>query len=510
MWTLYPIRKGAIMAYQNNNNRNNNSYGRSDFRSSDRPFNSRNDRRNSYDRRDAEPEPEVEVGQRFPLTIKRLGINGEGIGYYKRKITFIPGALPDEVVIAEVTKVHPKYLSAKIHKIREASPDRVDTVDEFAGVVGGFDLEHMNYDAQLKFKVDVILQSLEKFKPRGYQNYKLLPTIGMDKPFHYRNKAQFPVRMIDGRVATGMFKMGTHELVDLPEVSTQHPATMKAVRVIRSILEDLGTPIYNEEAKSGIVKTIIARVSESTREVQVTLVTNSKKLPGSRKIIEAIHEKLPEVTSINQNINPGETSLIWGDETVLLDGNPYITETINGKQFQLSPRAFLQLNPKQTARLYNEAISALDLTHADNLIDAYSGVGTLGISLADKAGFVRGMDTIAESIDDANRNAELNGITNARYEVGAAEDLIPQWIQEGWRPDALIVDPPRTGLDEYLRDAILAVEPEKFVYISCNPSTLARDLVDLVEVYNVEYIQSIDMFPQTSRVEAIVKFTRRH
>lgn len=455
------------------------------------------------------PDEPVTVGQRFPLTIKRLGINGEGIGYYKRKITFIPGALPEEVVIAEVTEVHPKFLSAKIHKIRTASPHRVAPVDEFAGIVGGFDLEHLQYAQQLTFKTDVIAQALEKFKPAGYTHYDLRPTIGMPNPTGYRNKAQFPVRMVDGRLAAGMYKLGSHDLVDLPTVSTQHPTTMKVVRVIRALIEELKIPIYDETTNSGIIKTIVARVAEATGEVQVTLVTNSKKLPNKGPLLAGIMEKLPMVTSISQNINSGKSSLIWGNETFLLAGKPFITETINGKQFQLSPRAFLQLNPAQTGRLYQEAIDALALTQADKLVDAYSGVGTLGISLAHKAGEVRGMDTIAESIDDANENARLNGVTNAKYFVGAAEDLIPQWVYDGWRPDALIVDPPRTGLDEALRDTILAVRPEKFVYISCNPSTLARDLVDLTDVYDVDYIQSIDMFPQTARVEAIVKFTRR-
>ena len=238
-------------------------------------------------------------------------------------------------------------------------------------------------------------------------------------------------------------------------------------------------------------------------------MTNSPKLPKARQIIERINADLPEVVSIDQNINKGKTSLVWGEETKHLWGTDYITETINGKQFMLSPRAFLQLNPKQTERLYQEAIKALDLTHADKLVDAYSGVGTIGLSLADQAGEVRGMDTVADAVYDANENAEANEIENADYFVGEAEVLIPEWADQGWVADAMVVDPPRTGLGEALRDTILDTEPEKLVYISCNASTLARDLEDLTEVYDVDYIQSIDMFPQTARWEGIVKFTRR-
>lgn len=451
---------------------------------------------------------QVKIGDKLLITVKRLGINGEGIGYYKRKITFIPGALPDEVVEVEVTNFTPKFIEAEIIKIKKKSPDRVVPVDDQS--VGGVELAHLAYPAQLAFKQDIIRQALEKYQPRGYEKIDLRPTIGMDQPTGYRNKAQFPVRqMKDGSINVGMYRRNSHFLVDLPKISTQHPATLKVVRTVRDILADMEMPIYEEKRDAGIVKTLIARVSESTGDVQLTIVTNTEKLPGATQLIQRIHAELPEVVSISQNVNPGQTSLIWGEDTKLLWGQEYITETINGKTFKLSPRAFLQLNPKQTQRLYSEAIAALDLAHADKLIDAYAGVGTIGISLADQVDEVRGMDTVPDAVDDANENAVDNGVMNADYFIGAAEDLIPKWAAEGWIADALVVDPPRTGLDDALRKTILATKPEKFVYISCNESTLARDLVDLVKVYDVDYIQSIDMFPQTARWEGIVKFTKR-
>ncbi|MGV0168000.1 23S rRNA (uracil(1939)-C(5))-methyltransferase RlmD [Furfurilactobacillus sp. WILCCON 0119] len=465
--------------------------------------------RNDNQRRQAAPAVEVTVGQRFPLTIKRLGINGEGIGYYKRKITFVPGALPEEVVVVEVTHVANHFLNAKLRQVRTASPHRVAPLDEQAGVVGGFELEHLAYPEQLAFKQDVIAQSLEKFQPRGWENYDIRPTIGMDTPYHYRNKAQFQVRMRDGHVIAGLYKEGSHDLVDLPAASTQNEATLTVVRALAKLLEDLQIPIYDEDHNSGIVKTLVVRSSEATGEVQVTLVTNTPKLPHKHQLLMAIEEQLPQVVSVMQNINPGKTSLVWGDETIKLAGQDYITEELLGKKFELSPRAFLQLNPKQTVRLYQEAISALALDHADRLVDAYSGVGTIGIALADRAGEVRGMDNIAEAIDDANRNVALNNVTNAEYFVGTAEGLLPQWVSQGWRPDALVVDPPRAGLAETMIDTILQVRPERFVYVSCNPSTLAQNLVDLSDAYRVDYIQSIDMFPQTARVEAVVKLSLR-
>ncbi|AFT82314.1 23S rRNA (uracil(1939)-C(5))-methyltransferase RlmD [Leuconostoc carnosum] len=451
----------------------------------------------------------VRIGQNFPLTIKRLGINGEGIGYFKRKIVFVPGALPDEVAVVKVTEVEPKYIAAKVLKIREKSPNRVKPLDEFADEVGGFELEHMTYPAQLAFKKDVIMQALEKFQPRGWSDYDLRDTIGMADPYQYRNKAQFPVRKIGDKISVGMYKRSTHDLVDLPVVHTQDQTTMIVMRTIRELLDKLSVSIYNEDKNRGTVKTIVVRVSHTTGEAQVTFVTNTDAFPGDTALIEAINKALPQVTGIFQNFNPGRTSLVWGEETIKLWGQDYIEETVLGKTFQLSPRAFMQLNYTQMSVVYKEALEALDLTHADKLVDAYAGVGTIGLSLADKVDEVRGMEIIPEAVDDANINAKINHVNNAKYEVGTAEELFPKWQSEGWVADALVVDPPRTGLDTALRREILRTQPEKFVYISCNASTLARDLVDLTKAYKVDYIQSIDMFPQTARWEGVVKLTRR-
>ncbi|MFT9098281.1 23S rRNA (uracil(1939)-C(5))-methyltransferase RlmD [Liquorilactobacillus sp.] len=447
-------------------------------------------------------------GKRFPLTIKRLGINGEGIGYFKHKVIFVEGALPNEVVVAEVVEDNGKYATAKIHQIRTKSPYRIEKKDNYD--VGGIELEHLKYEEQLKFKKDVFAQALEKFKPQGYQRFKLLPTIGMKHPFEYRNKAQFQVRKtIEGKVIAGLYKRGTHDLVDLPTFSTQRPLTMKVIRKICKYLENLEIPIYDEESNSGIIKTIVVRESFATGEVQVVFITNSEKLPKKRFLFEEINNNLPEVTSVLQNINKGKTSLVWGKTTKLLSGNEYITEKLGNVEFKLSARAFFQLNPYQTQKMYEEVKKALALGKAEKLIDAYCGVGTIGLFVANETNEIRGMDITPEAIEDAKLNAKLNKQNNFLYTVGRAENLIPEWQQNGFAFDALVVDPPRTGMDTKLIKTILKAKPRKFVYVSCNPSTLARDLKELTQVYYVDYIQSIDMFPQTARCEAVVKLSRR-
>lgn len=450
---------------------------------------------------------QVEVGQRFPLTIKRIGINGEGIGYYKRKIVFIPGALPEEVVVAEVTNVAPRFIEAKVHKLRQASPQRVTPKDATYGQVGGIELEHLSYPGQLAFKKDVVVQALEKFKPQGYAKYNITDTVGMEDPWHYRNKAQFQVREIDGHLAAGLYAPSSHTLIDLPEFATQTDLTMKIIRTVLKLVESLGIPVFDETKNAGILKTLVVRESFSTGEAQLTFITNSPKLPQKHALITAIQAELPEVVSIMQNINKGKNVLVWGDQTIHLAGQETIMETLNGVHFELTARAFFQLNPVQTAKMYNLVQDALDLTPEDRLVDAYCGVGTIGLSLANQAAEVRGMDTIADSIEAAKHNAAINDIQNVEYAVGAAEDLLPKWLDNGFVPTALVVDPPRTGLDQKLIDAILDSRPLKFVYVSCNPSTLARDLKALVHTYQVEKIQPLDMFPQTARVEAVVTLT---
>ncbi|WP_179395101.1 23S rRNA (uracil(1939)-C(5))-methyltransferase RlmD [Lacticaseibacillus absianus] len=451
----------------------------------------------------------VKIGQRFPLTIKRLDINGAGIGYYKRKITFVTGALPEEVVVAEVTGIHERYLEAKVHRVKVPSKHRVTPVDPKYGQVGGIELGHLDYQAQLAFKRDVVAQALAKFKPTGWQHYDLRPTIGAADPLHYRNKAQFQVRSIDGHVRAGLYAPNSHDLVPLETFATQRPLTMQVINHLCGLLEQLDIPIYSERTNSGIVKTLVVRESAATSEAQLTLITNSEKLPHQARLLDAIARELPMVVTVMQNVNPGKTSLIWGAESHLLAGQPYITERIGDLDFQLSPQAFLQLNPAQTEVLYATARTALALAPHETLVDAYAGIGTIGLSLAHTAQAVRGMEVIPEAVADAQANALRNGITNAHYEVGTAETVLPKWLAEGFRPDAVIVDPPRAGLDGPFIQALLRARPKKFVYISCNPSTLARDLVALTRAYTVDYIQSIDMFPQTARCEAVVKFTRR-
>ncbi|GLB59910.1 23S rRNA (uracil(1939)-C(5))-methyltransferase RlmD [Cytobacillus sp. NCCP-133] len=447
----------------------------------------------------------LQLKQTFPLTIKRLGINGEGVGYFKRQVVFVPGALPGEEIVAEATKVNPKFSEAKIKKIRKKSEYRVQPPCPVYHECGGCQLQHLRYDRQLMEKRDIIFQALERHTKLNPEKLNIKETIGMDDPWNYRNKSQFQVGQKDGKVLAGLYGMNSHRLINIEHCAVQHPQTTKATETVKRILQDLRIPIYNERTRKGLVRTIVARVGIQTGELQIVLITTQKELPKKDMIIERIKSELPEVKSIIQNVNGEKTSLIFGHETLNLEGSDFIQETLGDLQFELSARTFFQLNPEQTVKLYNEVKRAAALTGKEKVADAYCGVGTIGLWVADQAAEIRGMDIIRESIEDAKKNAVRHGIKHAKYVVGKAEEWLPKWTKEGWEPDVIIVDPPRTGLDQQLLKTILKVQPKKVVYVSCNPSTLAKDISVLSSKYKVKGIQPVDMFPQTAHVESVTE-----
>ncbi|MCT6827457.1 MAG: 23S rRNA (uracil(1939)-C(5))-methyltransferase RlmD [Lactobacillus helsingborgensis] len=442
------------------------------------------------------------------ITIKRLGINGEGIGYYRKKIIFIPGALPSEVVVAKIIKEYPRYIDAELVRIKEKSPDRVAFPNNVDTAIGGLELAHLAYPKQLEFKRDNVLEALEKYHPRGYNKYKVKKTIPAPEEWHYRNKAQYQIEQNHGQISLGLFAPNSHQLFDLPEMPTQNKDTQETERKIKNLVEKMHIKIADPYRHFDGLKTIVVRQAHATREIQVTLITVGHSIKSLSQLAQEIMQ-LPNVVSVYQNETDWRNPQVWGNKTTKLAGKNQITDEILGKKFALSPRAFFQLNPVQTITLYSRALKFLDLTPEETLIDAYSGVGTLGILAADQVKQVIGIETIPEAVADANHNVELNHIKNANYIQGSVEKILPELANNGVPIDALIVDPPRTGLAKSLIKTLLKVKPKTFVYISCNPSTLAQDLVLLSEAYNVRLIENVDMLPQTPRCECVVKLTLR-
>lgn len=327
----------------------------------------------------------------------------------------------------------------------------------------------------------------------------------MNDPWYYRNKAQFPLRLVQGKIKAGLFKENSHDLIPLENCLVQLPLTQKIANYVVSLMEKYHLSPFNEKKNTGDFKTLVIRCNEAQTEAQLVVVTRTDSFPFAKEMIIEVTKKFPEIKSFMQNIQPEKTSLIFGERTKELWGVKTIEETINHTTFSLSPRAFFQLNPAQTKVLYAEAKKALEPNKNETLIDAYCGVGTIGLSLAPFVKEVRGMDIIPEAIEDAKENAKRLNLENTHYFVGKAEQLIPQWTKENFVADGIIVDPPRSGLDDALLKTLMTHPVKKLVYVSCNVSTLARDLVTLGKKYHVEYLQSVDMFPQTARCEVVVK-----
>lgn len=451
---------------------------------------------------------DIRPGDRIVVTIKRIGINGEGVGYYKRKAVFIPGAITGEVVKAQVTNIHPAYLEAKLTEIEKASPDRQSPPCPVFDQCGGCQLQHMTYSSQLAAKEEIVRESFRRYLGNG-ANIPIRPIRGMDHPWDYRNKAQLQTGVRDNQVITGLYSPGTHHLVDISGCLVQDPLINRVMQIMKEIIFELGIPVYNEKKRSGVLRTIVARVAKSTGKVQLTLITAVPFLPKHEELVAAVHQRLPEVAEIAHNVNQADTPLVFGERTIHLSSKDRLEETLGPLRFELSPRAFFQLNPSQTVHLYDYVKEAAALTGDELVVDAYCGTGTIGLWLAPSAREVRGIETIDDAVQDARRNAERSGLSNARFYTGRAEKLLPQWVREGIRPDVIVVDPPRTGCDAALLRAILAAKPSRLVYVSCNPSTLAKDCRTLLGGgYRAEWVQPVDMFPQTAHVECVVGLSR--
>lgn len=443
----------------------------------------------------------LKIKQKIPLKIKKIGINGEGVGNFKGTTVFVPGALKGEAAYVEITTVQQRYATAKVLTLNKKSPHRVVPECEIYKQCGGCQIMHLAYPQQLLFKQDVLKQALQKFKPQGYETYDVRPTIGMKNPEHYRAKLQFQTRFLGEKVRAGLFAENSHRLIEIKNCLVQDETTQAIINDVTELLTFHHMPIYNERKFDGI-RTVMVRRARQTGQVQLIFISS---IPVKlTRIIASLTTKYPDIQTIALNINRKKSSEIYGEETEILWGERTILEGVLDYTFELSPRAFYQLNPDQTNVLYAEAVKAMSAKPDDDLIDAYSGTGTIGRAFVGKVNSIRGMDVISESIEDARIN-----VPDGIYEVGTAESVMPKWVAQGYQATALIVDPPRTGLDDRLLETIIATQPEKMVYVSCNVSSLARDLVKLATVYDVKYIQSVDMFPHTARTEAVVKLVRK-
>ncbi|WP_368997122.1 23S rRNA (uracil(1939)-C(5))-methyltransferase RlmD [Caldifermentibacillus hisashii] len=427
---------------------------------------------------------------------------GQGVAKLDGFPIFVPGGLPGESAQIKILNVKKNYGYGKLIEIKEKSPYRVEIPKEDMHKYGGCQLHHMSYEGQLQFKQNLVEQTLTRIGK--LQDVNIHPIIGMEQPLHYRNKAQVPVGERSGRLITGFYKPRTHEIIDTDESVIHMEAINDAIKIVKEICSELGVAAYNEEAHTGVLRHIMARFGRKTDELMIVLITRTEKLPHREEIVEKIVAALPNAKSIVHNVNPKRTNVILGEKTQVLWGQDVIYDYIGNVKFAISPRSFYQVNPVQTQVLYDKALAYAGLTGEEIVFDAYCGIGTISLFLAQQAKKVYGVEVVPDAINDAKKNADLNGITNVEFTVGEAEVVIPNWAEEGIHADVIVVDPPRKGCDAALLKTIIEMKPKRVVYVSCNPATLARDL-GILETggYQTLEVQPVDMFPMTMHVECV-------
>ncbi|UOE94506.1 23S rRNA (uracil(1939)-C(5))-methyltransferase RlmD [Alkalihalobacillus sp. LMS39] len=448
------------------------------------------------------PNAPVKKNDIVEVMIEDLTHEGAGVAKIEGYALFIPKALPGERAKVKVLKVNKGYGFGKVMETIDQSDERVDPICPIYDQCGGCQLQHLSYEAQLSQKQKQVKDVLERIGK--LTDVKVHPTIGMENPWRYRNKAQVPVADREGGLVAGFYQQRSHEIINMDECFIQHEANDEVVQTVKSICEQYGVRGYNEQTHRGTLRHVVARYGLMTGETMVVLITRTAELPHKDEIIEQIRTKLPKVKSIVQNINGKKTNVIFGDKTVVLWGEPYIYDFIGDIKFAISARSFYQVNPEQTKALYDKALEYANLSGHETVIDAYCGIGTISLFLAQKAKHVYGVEIVPQAIDDAKRNAKLNHIENADFAVGEAENVIPWWYAQGIRADVIVVDPPRKGCDEKLLQTIIQMKPKRVVYVSCNPATLARDLRILEDGgYGTKEVQPVDMFPHTNHIENV-------
>ena len=443
------------------------------------------------------------------VTVEIVDLTHEGAGVAKVDglVFFVENALPGEVIRMRVLKVNKKIGYGKVEEYLEKSPHRNEEVDLAYLRSGIADLGHLAYPEQLKFKAKQVKDSL--YKMAGISDIEVPLTLGMDHPVQYRNKAQVPVRRVNGQVETGFFRKNSHDLMPIEDFYIQDPVIDQVVLTLRDLIRRFDLKPYDEKEQSGLIRNLVVRRGHHSGEIMVILVTTRPKVFRVDHLIEQLIKQFPAIKSVMQNINDQNTNAIFGKEWRTLYGQDYITDQMLGNSFQISGPAFYQVNTEMAEKLYQTAIDFAELREEDVVIDAYSGIGTIGLSVAKHVKEVYGVEVIPEAVENSQKNASLNGITNAHYVCDTAENAMKNWLKEGIQPTVILVDPPRKGLTESFIKASAQTGADRIAYISCNVATMARDIKLYQELgYELKKVQPVDLFPQTHHVEAIVLLSK--
>lgn len=447
------------------------------------------------------------------LKIEDMGVDGAGIGKSDGMTFFVKDAVIGDVVRAKIIKLKKTYGYARLMELLEASADRVEPNCPYYRQCGGCQIQALSYEKQLEFKENKVRNNLERIG--GFTKIPMEPIVGMDEPYHYRNKAQFPVGTDkEGHIVTGFYAGRTHTIIPNRDCALGLPVNREILDIVIDFMEKYHISTYDEKTGKGLVRHVLIRCGFSSQEKMVCLIINGKSLPHGEKLVEALR-KIDGMTSISLNCNTERTNVILGHKTIVLWGQEYITDQIGDISYEISPVSFYQVNPVQTEKLYGLALEYADLHGEETVWDLYCGIGTISLFLAQKAKQVYGVEIIPQAIENAKRNAVKNGIENAEFFVGKSEEVLPEFYEKeaaaGRKAyaDVIVVDPPRKGCDEKLLDTIVKMAPDRVVYVSCDSATLARDLKILCEQgYELKRVRAVDQFCHTVHTETVVLLSK--
>lgn len=441
------------------------------------------------------------------VEIVDLSHDGAGVAKAEGLVFFVENALPTERICMRILKVNKKIGFGKVEAYLTKSPYRNEDVDVAYLRTGIADLGHLKYSEQLKFKTKKVRDSL--YKIAGISDIEVAPTLGMEYPLHYRNKAQVPVRRVNGQLETGFFRKNSHDLMPIEDFYIQDPVIDQVVLAVRDLLRRFDLKPYDEKEQSGLIRNIVVRRGHYSGEIMVILVTTRPKIFRVNQLIEQLVVRFPNIKSIMQNINDQPGNAIFGKEFHVLYGQDYITDRMLDNDFQIAAPAFYQVNTEMAEKLYQTAIDFAELNTEDIVVDAYSGIGTIGLSVAKHIKEVYGVEVIPQAVENSKKNAELNGISNAHYVCDSAENAIKKWLNQGIKPSVIMVDPPRKGLTESFIKSSVSMNPKKIIYISCNVATMARDIKLYQELgYKLTKVQPVDLFPMTHHVETVALLSK--
>lgn len=441
------------------------------------------------------------------VEIVDLTHEGQGVAKWDGFVFFVENALPGEKIMMRVLKVNKNSGFGKVESYITVSPERNQDVDLIYLRTGIADLGHMNYSAQLAFKRKQVESNLRKIA--GISDITVKDTLGMEHSLAYRNKAAIPVRRVNGQLETGFFRKHSHDLIPIDNFLIQDKEIDALINFTRDVLRRFDMKPYDEKEQTGLIRNLVVRRGHYTGQMMLIFVTTRPKMFRVEQIIEKIVEEFPTVVSIIQNINDKNTNTIFGADFRTLYGRDVIEDQMLGNTYEISAQSFYQVNTEMAEKLYQVAIEFAELTSDDIVIDAYSGIGTIGLSLAKQVQHVYGVEVVEKAVQDSRKNAGKNGLTNVTYVCDSAESAMQKWITDGIRPTAIFVDPPRKGLIESFITASASVQPDKIIYISCNVATMARDIKLYNQLgYKLVKVQPVDLFPQTHHVECVVLLQR--